>query len=192
MITSAAQITGPEPAKPAATQTASGASGLSFHDILSAMNPLQYIPVVGTLYRAITGDVIPEAVRAGGSMLVSGLLGGPIGLVTNIAMTIAEKVTGVDPEKIAAAQFHAEPSETVASAEMPTAAPASIDSPPVALSPKQLAEYGVRSDASGTLKLGDVEGADVLNGLELVRLGKAAAAYAVNQAMPLAGAVRAG
>jgi hypothetical protein len=68
------------------------------------MNPLQYLPVVGTIYRAVTGDVIPEALRDLGSMLVSGLLGGPIGLGMNIATMIGEKVTGIDPEKIFASQ----------------------------------------------------------------------------------------
>jgi hypothetical protein len=75
--------------------------GLSFHDVLSALNPLQYLPVVGTIYRAMTGDTINEGVRLAGSMLVSGLMGGPIGLATNIATTIAEKVTGIDPDHVA-------------------------------------------------------------------------------------------
>ena len=53
------------------------------------------------------------------------------------------------------------------------------------MTPEQLAAYGVRSGASGTLKLGNVEGADVLNIMELARLGQMAAAYAANQARPL-------
>lgn len=177
MITSTGPVAAaaPEAARPAAR-----AAGTSFHDILSAMNPLQYLPVVGTIYRAVTGDVIPETVRRGGSMLVSGLMGGPVGLLVNIAVTAGEKITGIDPEKIAAAAFHAAPEADAP----PAAAPAEMDQGPAALSPGQLAAYGVRSDASGTLTQGDVTGADVLNGLELVRLGKAAAAYAANQVMP--------
>jgi hypothetical protein len=83
---------------------------------------------------------------------------------------------------------------------LPTTAPApSASSPPasgppagadaasaqLAWSSTQLAAYGVRSSPSGTLTLGDIEGADVLNTLQLVRLGHAAAAYAANQTMPL-------
>ena len=45
---------------------------------------------------------------------------------------------------------------------------------------------------SGTLTLGDIEGADVLNTLQLVRLGHAAAAYAANQTMPLKTAAQGG
>src|SRR5689334_19861315 len=40
---------------------------LSFHDILHALNPLHYLPIIGTVYRAATGDVIPEPLRVGGS-----------------------------------------------------------------------------------------------------------------------------
>ena len=87
--------------------TATADHRFSFHDFLSAINPLQYLPVVGTIYRAVTGDVIPEALRDLGSMLVSGLLGGPIGLGINIATLIGEKVTGIDPEKIFAPQSKA-------------------------------------------------------------------------------------
>ena len=150
--------------------------GFSFHDFLSAMNPLQYLPVVGTIYRAVTGDVIPEALRQAGSMLVSGLLGGPIGLVINIATTIAEKVTGIDPEKIVAAQLNPPP-VAVAPSAAPVAQPASLP-----MTAAQLAAYGVSTTETGTLKLGKIEGADVLNSIQLAGLGKtAAAAYAANQ-----------
>jgi hypothetical protein len=179
MTPSEIQITPTNPPA-AAAATAVHDHGFSFHEILSAMNPLQYLPVVGTIYRAVTGDVIPEALRDGGSLLVSGLLGGPIGLVTYIATTIAEKVTGIDPEKIVAAALNPPPP-----AVAPVVAPAETIAPAQrALTPQQLAAYGVRSDAAGTLKLGNVEGADVLNLLELTRLGRAAA-YAANQTQPL-------
>jgi hypothetical protein len=174
----------PVPAKPPADH------GFHFHDLLSALNPLQYLPVIGTIYRAATGDVIPEGLRTAGSLVVSGLLGGPIGLITGIAVAIGEKVTGIDPEKILAAQFHAAPAAAVAD---PPAAPAAAGDTttfamsPLGFSPRQLAAYGVISDASGTLRLGDLEGADVLNAIELVRIGRAASAYAANQPLSQAG-----
>ncbi len=34
--------------------------GLTFSEILSDLNPLQYLPVVGTIYRAVTGDTVPK------------------------------------------------------------------------------------------------------------------------------------
>jgi hypothetical protein len=188
MITSEIQVpsTGPPTTAAVAQTTAAAQHAFSFHDLLHIMNPLQYLPVVGTIYRAVTGDVIPEAVRDVGSLLVSGLMGGPIGVATYIATTIAEKVTGIDPEKIVAAQFNTATPAKAMPAETPAAptAPASAIPTQVAWTPQQLAAYGVRSDGPGNLKLGDVGGADVLNSLELIRLGHAAAAYATNQAMP--------
>src|SRR6201999_4205900 len=97
--------------------------GVSFHDVLSALNPLQYLPMVGTIYRAITGDVIPEGLRRLGSLLVSGLLGGPVGRVINIATTVAEKASGLDPEEIVTAQLNPSPAPAAPASVTPAAAP---------------------------------------------------------------------
>jgi hypothetical protein len=178
--TSAVQATStnPPPAGQAAKVKDDHAS--SFHKLLSAMNPLQYLPIVGTLYRAITGDVIPEAVRRIGSLVVSGLLGGPIGLVVSIATTIAEKATGIDPEAFVAAQFKATSPGAAHAAATPMDVP--VPTTASAMTAQQLAAYGVRSDAAGTLRLGDIEGADVLNTIQLVRLDEVATAYATTHA----------
>jgi hypothetical protein len=183
-MTSDVQAVGTNPAAPAssAQTTAATGHGFSFHDFLSAINPLQYVPVVGTIYRALTGDVIPEALRQAGSLLFSGLLGGPIGLGINIATTLAEKATGIDPEKIVTAALNSPPAAVIA----PTIAQAApIEAPPApaaALTPAQLAAYGVTTTAAGTLKLGSLEGADVLNAVQLAGLTRTAvAAYAANQ-----------
>jgi hypothetical protein len=200
MTTSTTQVTSASSAAPANPPIPSDHAGVTFHDILSALNPLQYLPVVGTIYRAATGDVIPEPLRRLGSLLVSGLMGGPVGVVISLAMTIAEKITGLDPEKTLAAVFNsAAPPKIAAAPEAPTISPASAISPAsnisptstvaptpsdpyrLAMSPAQLAAYGVRVDASGTLRLGDIRGADVLNAIELARHAKATAAYTANQ-----------
>jgi hypothetical protein len=73
---------------------------VTFRELLSALNPLQYLPVVGTIYRAITGDQIPEPVRRIGSLIASGLMGGPIGVVINLAITAAEKISGIDLDNV--------------------------------------------------------------------------------------------
>lgn len=91
--------TSPSPiASPAVA--AESAPSLSFHELLSDLNPLQYIPVIGTIYRSVTGDTIPESVRLIGSLVFSGLTGGPVGLATSAAMLALEKAIGIDPEKI--------------------------------------------------------------------------------------------
>jgi hypothetical protein len=188
MTTPGTEVIGASSAATASFPIPNDHHGVSFHDILSALNPLQYLPVVGTIYRAVTGDTIPEPLRRLGSLLVSGLLGGPIGVVVSLVMTAAEKITGVDPEKIAAAQFKtAATPEIAAEPRVPAIGPESTIAPTpsasarLAMTPAQLAAYGVRVDASGTLRLGDIRGADVLNVIELSRHAKAAAAYAANQ-----------
>jgi hypothetical protein len=65
---------------------------LTFRDFLSAINPLQHLPIVGTLYRDITGDTLsPEARLAGGM-----LFGGPIGMIFAAVNAAAEEETGRD------------------------------------------------------------------------------------------------
>ena len=179
---SAAQSSAPQPS--AATQ------GVTFHEVLSELNPLQYIPVVGTIYRSITGDTIPEPVRMFGSMIVSGLLGGPVGLALSIAALSVEKATGFDPE-VAGHSMLA--SLGIGTADSPVAvAPIAVAAvaPPAPVhagpdqatpnqaiwSPTQLAAYGVTAGADGTLHHGDLSGSDVLNDLELAYLGPAQAA----------------
>jgi hypothetical protein len=76
-------------------------SGLRFSDVLSALNPLQYLPVVGTIYRAVTGDTIPEALRIGGSLGVGFLFGGPIGLAIGAASALGQKLCGLDLDEVA-------------------------------------------------------------------------------------------
>ncbi len=188
---------------------------MSFHDILSALNPLQYLPVIGTIYRALTGDQIPEPIRRIGSLVVSFLAGGPIGAAINIAMVAAEKITGFDLEAtgqslvkgndvasaVAAGSLGATPPGGASPAAVapgspatsPAASPAplaglalatrasapsaALPSVDVAWSPVQLAAYGVSTALDGTLRLGALAGADVLNSLELSRLKMAQFAY---------------
>lgn len=64
----------------------------SFSDFLSIINPLQHIPVVGSIYRAITGDTIKPAARVIGGML----FGGPAGLVTSAFNAMVEQTKGKD------------------------------------------------------------------------------------------------
>lgn len=48
---------------------------MTFGDALDLVNPLQHLPLVSTLYRKITGDVISPAMELAGGAL----FGGPIG-----------------------------------------------------------------------------------------------------------------
>ena len=69
-----------------------GNDEMSFGDFLSAINPLQHIPIVGTIYRAITGDTLSPAAKVIGGAL----LGGPVGLVLSAGDAIIAEATGSD------------------------------------------------------------------------------------------------
>jgi hypothetical protein len=62
----------------------SGPDGsVTFRDILHGLNPLQHLPVIGMIYRAITGDQLSEPWRLGGSMISGMITGGPIGMIAS-------------------------------------------------------------------------------------------------------------
>lgn len=73
-------------------QAAAGESGLGFLDMLDIINPLQHLPVVGTIYRALTGDTISDAARMAGGALY----GGPLGVIGALANVVVEAETGSD------------------------------------------------------------------------------------------------
>lgn len=50
--------------------------GFSFGDFIDMINPLHHIPVVGQVYRAVTGDQISDSARIAGG----GLFAGPLGI----------------------------------------------------------------------------------------------------------------
>ena len=86
MSTSVAAVS---PASPAPVPSGSLASDLgfddfSFHDLVSIVNPLQHIPIVATLYRAMTGDTIKPLERVAGDSLYGGLWGF-VSSVANVA-----------------------------------------------------------------------------------------------------------
>jgi hypothetical protein len=183
------------PAAPVAPKPNPPTTGLRFTDVLRALNPLQYLPVVGTIYRAVTGDTVPEALQVGGSLLVSGLISGPIGLVTTAAITIAEKITGIDPDRIGRTLLAdvgvGKPVQTAApKAAAPVAAPpaAPVQTPSPATNGwtvADLSRQGVTFGADNTPSWHGLGGAEALNGVELGRIRTAAAAYARTAALAL-------
>lgn len=78
-----------------------GKDGFSFWDFLDIINPLQHIPVVSTVYRAITGDTIDPGARIAGG----GLFGGPIGVAISLIGAMVEESTGKDPGEHALAML---------------------------------------------------------------------------------------
>jgi hypothetical protein len=54
-------------------------SHIGFSDVLSDLNPLQYVPVVGTIYREITGDKVHPALLIAAAGIET-VFFGPVGL----------------------------------------------------------------------------------------------------------------
>lgn len=69
-----------------------GKDGFNFKDLIDVINPLHHLPVVGTVYRALTGDELAPAPRVIGGTL----FGGIAGFVTALANTVLENETGRD------------------------------------------------------------------------------------------------
>ena len=69
-----------------------GDDGFSFLDLIDVVNPLHHIPVIGPVYRELTGDVIDPLPRITGSTLYLG----PIGAGLSVADVVLEETTGKD------------------------------------------------------------------------------------------------
>jgi len=67
-------------------------TGFTFHDFFSIINPLQHIPVISTIYRAITGDTIGVPEKIAGDALYGGLWGA----VSSVADAAFQAITGKD------------------------------------------------------------------------------------------------
>lgn len=68
----------------------------SFWDVVDIFNPLQHIPLVGTVYREITGDEIGGFARVAGGAL----FGGPIGAGAGIVGMAFAEAAGKDPGQL--------------------------------------------------------------------------------------------
>ncbi len=69
-----------------------GADGFTFADLIDVINPLQHLPLAGSLYRGMSGDEI----AAGPRVLGATLFFGPIGLASSLVNLVVEDATGKD------------------------------------------------------------------------------------------------
>lgn len=67
--------------------------GLTFGDVLDMVNPLQHLPIIGPIYRELTGDTLSPGAR-----LIGGtLFGGPLGLMASAMELGVQDEFGRDP-----------------------------------------------------------------------------------------------
>lgn len=67
-------------------------NSFSFGDVIDIINPLQHLPVIGTLYRKITGDTMGSL----SGMIGSTIFGGPIGMIGSGINLALKEGTGKD------------------------------------------------------------------------------------------------
>lgn len=67
---------------------------ISGEQFRSALNPLHYVPVVGMIYRATTGETVPATMRVAGA----GLIGGPLGMLGAGLMGLLEALLSLGPD----------------------------------------------------------------------------------------------
>ncbi|HSS14320.1 MAG TPA: hypothetical protein VLL04_10520, partial [Rhizomicrobium sp.] len=82
-----------------------------FHHLLEVINPLQHLPIIGTIYRAITGDKMGPVEKIAGDTLYGGMWGA----ITSIADVAFEGITGKSFEDTALALFKGDGRSRVAS-----------------------------------------------------------------------------
>lgn len=85
-----------------------------FHHLWDVVNPLQHIPVIGTIYRAITGEKLDAVEKIAGDTLYGGLWGA----VSSIADVAFEGLTGKSFEETALALFKSDDKTRVASTKV--------------------------------------------------------------------------
>jgi len=66
--------------------------GFKFHDLLDAINPLQHLPVISSIYRWITGDTIGNIPRIVGDAIYGGIPG----FVSGLFNVLLKEETGED------------------------------------------------------------------------------------------------
>lgn len=101
------------------------AGDFSFHDLLSIVNPLQHLPVVSTIYRAVTGDTINPLERIAGDTLYGGLWG----FVSSVANVAFQEITGKDFGDTALALLEGDYEDQTTDVAANTAAPSATPAP---------------------------------------------------------------
>jgi hypothetical protein len=109
------------------------------HHLLDVINPLQHLPVVGTLYRAITGEHIGPVEKVMGDTLYGGMWGA----ITSVADVAFEGLTGKSVEDTVIGWLHHDSGSGIAARKVNApqiamnASPPSVEMP--ALSANQTA-----------------------------------------------------
>jgi len=75
-----------------AKSTNQGSDSFGFADLVDMVNPMHHVPIVGHIYRELTGDEIKPI----GKIMGGAAFGGPLGAATGLIDTIITHETGQD------------------------------------------------------------------------------------------------
>ena len=165
MVHSPANTASPASAVEQVTVSAPKSDGGGFfHHLLDVINPLQHLPIIGTLYRAITGEHIGPVEKVMGDTLYGGLWGA----ASSVADLAFEGVTGKSLEDTVLGWFSHDSATRLASVKVAAPNISSSTSLPSANLPA-LPSMLTASAAP--------------DGLELVSFGNALSAKGVNGEM---------
>lgn len=117
------------------SQSKSSDWDFSFHNLLSIVNPLEHLPIIGTIYRAITGTHIGIPERIAGDALYGGLWGA----VSGAADAAFEAVTGKDFGSTVLALFTSHHRDTALASNAAAVPPAKLPNPPLNPTPDMIA-----------------------------------------------------
>ncbi len=109
------------------TGSAFGDDGLTFGDVLDVINPLHHIPLLGNIYRKVSGDSIAPAARIGGGALFGGPLGAAVAAATVVVASLARGDGSGDDDPGNAAPRAGGPGGWMVAAARPAHAPATAD-----------------------------------------------------------------
>lgn len=108
-----AQSVTPDLSSPASAADTKPHEGF-FHHLWDVINPLQHIPVIGTVYRAITGEHLDPVEKIAGDTLY----GGVWGAITSVADVAFEGLTGKSFEDTALSLFKTDKAARLASVKV--------------------------------------------------------------------------
>lgn len=137
-------VSSPAPTPPASGTASASDWDFSFHNLLDVLNPLEHLPIIGSIYRAITGTHIGIPEKVAGDALYGGLWGA----VSGIADAAFEMVTGKDIGDTVLALFRGSPAAQLTQVTVTPAAllPASPQTADVVALKASLDRQGVDSD----------------------------------------------
>ena len=143
-VAAATAIAPQVPAHPSAWHSA---SGFGFRDLIDIVNPLQHLPIIGSIYRWATGDRPGDASRIAGDALY----GGPIGVAFGLVGAAMEDSSGHDlGERVLSAMFDSDKKTTAVASATPPAGGAASSRPSVAAPPNSVAPAGTPGTAQAS------------------------------------------